>query len=80
MSRKGIEYGSITHHPDGLPHGPHPGRAEASIGAKYTNELAVMMDSFRPLTIARAAREIEDERYHQSWLDAQHAPFNPPTS
>ncbi|MFN5597974.1 MAG: homogentisate 1,2-dioxygenase, partial [Gemmatimonas sp.] len=49
MSRKGIEYGSITHHPDGLAHGPHPGRTEASIGAKYTNELAVMMDSFRPL-------------------------------
>ena len=49
MSRKGIEFGSITHHPDGIPHGPHPGRAEASIGAKYTEELAVMMDSFRPL-------------------------------
>ena len=55
MSRKGIEYGSITHHPDGLPHGPHPGRAEASIGAKATNELAVMMDSFRPLKVAKPA-------------------------
>ncbi|MEO7512153.1 MAG: homogentisate 1,2-dioxygenase, partial [Gemmatimonadaceae bacterium] len=55
MSRKGIEYGSITHHPDGLPHGPHPGRAEASIGAKYTNELAVMMDSFKPLKVAKVA-------------------------
>jgi hypothetical protein len=51
MSRKGIEFGSITHHPDGIPHGPHPGRAEASIGAKYTDELAVMMDSFRPLKV-----------------------------
>ncbi len=80
MSRKGIEYGSITHHPDGLPHGPHPGRAEASIGAKYTNELAVMMDSFRPLKVAKAALSIEDERYHQSWIDTQHAQFNPPTS
>jgi homogentisate 1,2-dioxygenase len=80
MSRKGIEYGSITHHPDGLPHGPHPGRAEASIGAKYTNELAVMMDSFRPLTVAKAAMAFEDPKYHQSWLDHQHAAFNPPTS
>ncbi|MFP5353880.1 MAG: homogentisate 1,2-dioxygenase [Gemmatimonadota bacterium] len=80
MSRKGIEYGSITHHPDGLPHGPHPGRAEASIGAKYTNELAVMMDSFRPLKVAKAAMAIEDPKYHQSWLDQQHASFSPPTS
>ncbi len=80
MSRKGIEYGSITHHPDGLPHGPHPGRAEASIGAKATNELAVMMDSFRPLKVARLAQAFEDPAYHQSWLDAQHTQFNPPTS
>jgi homogentisate 1,2-dioxygenase len=80
MSRKGIEYGSITHHPDGLPHGPHPGRAEASIGAKYTNELAVMMDSFRPLQVAKAAMDFEDAKYHQSWLEQQHAQFNPPTS
>ncbi len=80
MSRKGIEYGSITHHPDGLPHGPHPGRAEASIGAKATNELAVMMDSFRPLKVATTALPIEDPGYHKSWLDQQHAQFNPPTS
>jgi homogentisate 1,2-dioxygenase len=80
MSRKGIEYGSITHHPDGLPHGPHPGRAEASIGAKATNELAVMMDSFRPLKVAKPALEIEDPKYHQSWIDAQHAEYNPPTT
>ncbi|MCC6929661.1 MAG: homogentisate 1,2-dioxygenase [Gemmatimonadaceae bacterium] len=80
MSRKGIEYGSITHHPDGLPHGPHPGRAEASIGAKGTNELAVMMDSFRPLQVATAAVSIEDPKYHQSWLEQQHAGFSPPTS
>ncbi len=80
MSRKGIEYGSITHHPDGLPHGPHPGRAEASIGAKFTNELAVMMDSFRPLHVASEALPIEDDSYHKSWLDQQHAQFNPPTS
>src|SRR5512143_3630457 len=80
MSRKGIEYGSITLHPDGLPHGPHPGRAEASIGAKATNELAVMMDSFRPLKVAKQALAIEDPSYHRSWIDAQHAGFNPPTS
>jgi len=80
MSRKGIEFGSITHHPDGIPHGPHPGRAEASIGAKSTDELAVMMDTFRPLKVARQALDIEDPSYHRSWVDAQHAAFNPPTS
>jgi homogentisate 1,2-dioxygenase len=79
MSRKGIEYGSITHHPDGIPHGPHPGRAEASIGAKETNELAVMMDSFRPLRIAKAALPIEDPKYFRSWVEGQ-VGFNPPTS
>jgi homogentisate 1,2-dioxygenase len=80
MSRKGIEFGSITHHPDGIPHGPHPGRAEASIGAKSTNELAVMMDSFRPLKVAKQALDIEDPSYHKSWIDSQHAEFNPPTT
>ena len=80
MSRKGIEFGSVTHHPDGIPHGPHPGRAEASIGAKYTNELAVMMDSFRPLRVAKSALAIEDPNYHRSWIEAQHAGFNPPTT
>jgi len=80
MSRKGIEFGSITLHPDGIPHGPHPGRAEASIGAKYTSELAVMMDSFRPLKVAKAAISIEDPNYHRSWIEAQHVQFNPPTS
>ena len=79
MSRKGIEYGSITHHPDGIPHGPHPGRAEASIGAKETNELAVMMDSFRPLHVAKEALPIEDSLYFRSWIEGQVA-FNPPTS
>ncbi|HEX3865214.1 MAG TPA: homogentisate 1,2-dioxygenase [Gemmatimonadaceae bacterium] len=82
MSRKGIEFGSITHHPDGIPHGPHPGRAEASIGAKETNELAVMMDSFRPLKVAKQAMAFEEPNYHKSWIEAQHAgiAFNPPTS
>ncbi|HYC52821.1 MAG TPA: homogentisate 1,2-dioxygenase [Gemmatimonadaceae bacterium] len=80
MSRKGIEFGSITHHPDGIPHGPHPGRAEASIGAKSTNELAVMMDSFRPLRVAKQAMDFEDPKYHRSWVDASSGGFTPPTS
>lgn len=80
MSRKGIEFGSITHHPDGIPHGPHPGRAEASIGAKSTNELAVMMDSFRPLRVAKQALDFEDPKYHRSWVDAGSGGFVPPTS
>ena len=79
MSRKGIEFGSITHHPDGIPHGPHPGRAEASIGARETNELAVMMDSFRPLMVAQAVMPVEDTRYYRSWVEGQTG-FNPPTS
>ena len=80
MSRKGIEFGSITHHPDGIPHGPHPGRAEASIGAKATNELAVMMDSFRPLRVAKQALDFEDPKYQRSWVDASSGGFTPPTS
>jgi homogentisate 1,2-dioxygenase len=79
MSRKGIEYGSITHHPDGIPHGPHPGRAEASIGAKETSELAVMMDSFRPLSVATVALPYEDPKYFRSWVEGREG-FNPPTS
>jgi homogentisate 1,2-dioxygenase len=70
MSRKGIEYGSITLHPDGVPHGPHPGRTEASIGAQRTDELAVMLDTFRPLHVSRQALQIEDQDYYRSWLDA----------
>ncbi len=69
MSRKGIEPGSITLHPDGLPHGPQPGRTEASIGAKATNELAVMLDAFRPLLVSREALAIEDAGYHLSWVE-----------
>lgn len=79
MSRKGIEYGSITLHPDGIPHGPHPGRAEASIGAKRTDELAVMVDTFRPLRVAREAEPIEDATYFRSWVEGSTG-FIPPTS
>jgi len=69
MSRKGIEYGSITLHPDGLPHGPHPGKAEESIGKKATNELAVMVDTFRPLRVSKAILAVEDPDYGTSWLE-----------
>ncbi len=68
MSRKGIELGSITLHPDGLPHGPQPGKTEESIGAKSTNELAVMLDTFRPLLVSRDALALEDAGYQRSWL------------
>jgi homogentisate 1,2-dioxygenase len=70
MSRKGIEYGSITLHPDGLPHGPQPGKTEASIGAEGTEELAVMVDTFRPLLVSRDALALEDGDYTLSWLGA----------
>ena len=69
MSRKGIEYGSVTLHPDGLAHGPQPGRTEASIGQKQTHELAVMIDTFRGLNVSREALAIEDPEYYLSWLD-----------
>jgi homogentisate 1,2-dioxygenase len=71
MSRKGIELGSITLHPDGLPHGPQPGKTEASIGAKTTNELAVMVDTFRPLLVGKDALAIEDKGYALSWIEPQ---------
>ncbi len=69
MSRKGIEYGSITLHPDGLPHGPQPGKTEESIGTKETKELAVMVDTFVPLTVAKAALACEDPGYGRSWVE-----------
>jgi homogentisate 1,2-dioxygenase len=69
MSRKHVERGMITLHPIGIPHGPHPGTVEKSIGAKETLELAVMVDTFRPLHITEEALEIEDKGYYLSWLD-----------
>jgi len=69
MSRTGIAYGSLTLHPAGIPHGPHPGRAEASIGQQRTEELAVMVDTFRPLTVAEAALSVEDSTYPGSWIE-----------
>jgi homogentisate 1,2-dioxygenase len=66
-SRKGVEVGSITLHPSGLPHGPQPGLAEESIGQRYTEELAVMCDTFRPLRLTPLAAELDDGRYALSW-------------
>jgi homogentisate 1,2-dioxygenase len=68
MSRKGIERASLTIHPNGIPHGPHPGTYEGSIGKTQTEELAVMVDTFRPLRLTRYALEMEDEGYAYSWL------------
>jgi homogentisate 1,2-dioxygenase len=67
-SRRGIEIGSITLHPSGIPHGPQPGAVEASLGLRRTEELAVMLDTFRPLKLTHAAAEIEDSSYPFSWL------------
>ena len=69
MSRKNVSKGQITLHPGGIPHGPHPGTVEKSIGAKETHELAVMVDTFRPLQMTEAALGIEDPDYYLSWLD-----------
>jgi homogentisate 1,2-dioxygenase len=74
MSRRGVGIASFTLHPAGIPHGPHPGTAEASIGKEATEELAVMVDTFHPLRITRQAAELEDGRYPYSWLPAEDAP------
>jgi homogentisate 1,2-dioxygenase len=69
MSRTDIEQGHISLHPGGIPHGPHPGTYEKSIGQKETLELAVMIDTFKPLQITEDAVKIEDKNYYKSWLD-----------
>ena len=69
MSRNNIEKGHITLHPSGIPHGPAPGAYERSIGQTKTEELAVMIDTFRPLSITEAALRIDDGVYYQSWLE-----------
>ena len=68
MSRKEVKEGDLTLHPAGIPHGPHPGTMEKSIGKKETKELAVMIDPFIPLWITKAALEIEDPDYYKSWI------------
>jgi len=67
-SRKGVGPGSISHHPMGVPHGPHPGSYEKSIGTKYADELAVMVDVFQPLAVTAAALNVEDAGYQDSFL------------
>ena len=66
-SRKGVGPGSVSHHPMGIPHGPHPGAYEASIGSTRTDELAVMVDAFLPLRATKAALAVEDLGYHESF-------------
>ncbi len=68
MSRNNIEKGQITLHPAGIPHGPHPGAMERSIGKKETQELAVMVDTFKPLMVTEEALKIQNEDYYKSWL------------
>ncbi len=69
MSRNNIKQGQITVHPGGIPHGPHPGAIERSLGVKETEELAVMVDPFRPMMITKEALKIEVKDYYRSWLD-----------
>jgi homogentisate 1,2-dioxygenase len=68
MSRNHVEKGYISLHPGGIPHGPHPGAYERSIGQTETKELAVMVDTFRPLKLTQAAVDMEDNSYATSWL------------
>ena len=69
MSRNDVAAGHISLHPGGIPHGPHPGAMERSIGKVKTDEYAVMVDTFRPLMLTEAALRIDDQTYHQSWLE-----------
>lgn len=69
MSRNDVSPGNISLHPAGIPHGPHPGAYERSIGKKETHELAVMVDTFKPLMVTEEALGIADDTYYQSWLE-----------
>jgi homogentisate 1,2-dioxygenase len=71
MSRRGIASASLTVHPNGIPHGPHPGTYEGSIGKPRTDELAVMVDTFRPLKLTTQAAKVEDDKYAFSWLPSK---------
>jgi homogentisate 1,2-dioxygenase len=68
-SRKGVEESSFTLHPRGIPHGPHPGTIVASRDAEWTDELAVMVDTFRPLNATKQALEMDDPNYPHSWME-----------
>ncbi len=69
MSRNHVEKGYISLHPAGIPHGPHPGAMERSIGQKVTEELAVMVDTFKPLKVTQEALDIDDGDYWKSWVE-----------
>lgn len=69
MSRNDVEAGHISLHPAGIPHGPHPGATERSIGKTKTDELAVMVDTFKPLMVTEEGMKIADESYYKSWLE-----------
>ena len=69
MSRNNIEKGQITLHPGGIPHGPHPGAIERSVGKKQTEELAVMIDPFNPVMITEEALKLEVDDYYKSWIN-----------
>jgi homogentisate 1,2-dioxygenase len=73
-SRKGIEVGSITVHPSGLPHGPQPGLVEKALGMRRTEELAVMWDTFRPMKLTQVAAELDDPSYAYSWREGVPSP------
>ena len=68
MSRNNIEKGQITLHPGGIPHGPHPGAIERSVGKERTEELAVMIDPFKPISITEEALNLEVDDYYKSWI------------
>jgi len=76
-ARRGIEVGSISVHPQGIPHGPHPGSVEKSLGATYTDELAVMCDTFRPMYPTKEALALDDPHYPESWRADHFAPGQP---
>ena len=69
MSRENVDKGYVSLHPAGIPHGPHPGLMEKSIGVKETMELAVMVDTFSPLMVTEEALKIDDGKYYKSWID-----------
>jgi Homogentisate 1,2-dioxygenase len=69
MSRNHVDKGFISLHPAGIPHGPHPGAYERSVGQKETAELAVMVDTFRPLRLTQQALDLELNDYYRSWLE-----------
>lgn len=70
MSRNDVGPGQITLHPGGIPHGPHPGAYERSIGKTSTDEYAVMIDTFRPLAITQQAMALDDGTYYRSWMES----------